>query len=100
MNPLESRKLLLLAQSELNRAQLIHELQVLAGDLHALAAPLRTASSIAATVASLVAGWSASRRRKSALAREKPTWSGVILRGIVGLGSFWARFRSRDPAQG
>jgi HPt (histidine-containing phosphotransfer) domain-containing protein len=51
MNPLESRKQLLIAESELNRAQLVQEWQTMADEVHALADQARTISSIASAVA-------------------------------------------------
>ena len=56
MNPLESRKQLLIAESELNRAQLVQEWQVMTGEVRSLTSQARTIGSIASAVATLVAG--------------------------------------------
>jgi hypothetical protein len=98
MKPLQSRKQLLIAESELNRAHLVHELQMLAGNVHALAAHVRTASSVASVVASLVAGLAFFRHKKSAPAGEKPSWWQAILKGVGTVSSLWSQFRPRDPA--
>ena len=42
MNPLESRKQLLIAESELNRAQLVQEWQTMTDEVHSLVNQART----------------------------------------------------------
>jgi len=98
MNPLKSRKQLLIAESELNRAQLVQELQTMADEVHALANQARTIGSLASTAASLVAGLVSFRRKKSAPAAEKPSWWRNILKGAQLAASLWseARLRGRD----
>ena len=100
MTALESRKLLLLAESELNRAQLVHQLQLLAGELQALAVPARTASSVTAAVAALLAVWSAFRHRHAPSPGQTPSWWKVILKGAGGLGLLWLHFRPSAPPGG
>jgi MprA protease rhombosortase-interaction domain-containing protein len=98
MNARESRKQLLIAESELNRAHLVHELKLLAGNAHALAERVKTAGSMASAVALLVAGLASFRRRKSTAAGEKPSWWQTVLKGAGVVGSLWSQFRPRDPA--
>jgi hypothetical protein len=98
MKALESRKQLLIAESELNRAHLIHELQTMAGDVHALANQAKTISSIASGVAGLIAGLSSLRHKKSSSGAEKPSWWQTILKGAEAVRSFWSQFRSQDRA--
>ena len=62
LNPLASRKQLLIAESELNRAQLVQEWRAISGEVHALAIRARTISSIVSVGASLVAGLAAASR--------------------------------------
>jgi len=95
MNPLESRKQLLIAESELNRAQLVQEWQEMKDEVHSLADQARTISSIASAVASLVAGLASFRRKKSAPAAEKPSWWRTLLKGAGVVSSFWSEFRAR-----
>ena len=99
MNPLESRKQLLIAESELNRAQLVQEWQVTTGEVRSLTSQARSISSIASAVATLVAGLSSLRHKKSAPADEKPSWWQTILKGAGLVGSFWSEFRSRRREQ-
>jgi hypothetical protein len=99
MNPLESRKQLLIAESELNRAQL-------AGDLAALAAGVRTVtdraksfSAIASSAAVLVAGLAAFRRGKPPDADANSSWLQTILKGAGLIPTLWLAFRSRGRDQ-
>ena len=71
MNPLESRKQLLIAESELNRAQLVQEWQTMADEVHSLAHQARTISSLASAAASLVAGLASFRRKKESAPPQK-----------------------------
>jgi hypothetical protein len=96
MKALESRKQLLIAESELNRAHLIHELQTMAGDVHALASQAKTVGSIASTVAGLVSGLSSLRHKKSAPDAEKPSWGQTIAKAAGMISTFWSTFRSRN----
>ena len=98
LNPLESRKQLLIAESELNRAQLVQEWQAMADGVHSIAGRARTISSIASTAASLIAGLASFRRKKSAPANEKPSWLQSILKGTGLISTLWQAFRS--PGRG
>ncbi len=94
MNPLASRKQLLVAESELNRAQLVHEWRIVKGEVHALAEQARTVRSIASAVATLVAGLSNCRRQAASPAAEKPSWLQTLLKGAGVVGTFWQTFRA------
>ena len=94
MNPLESRKQMLIAESELNRAQLI-------GDMAALTAGVRTLTdraisfgSIASSAAVLVAGLAAFRRGKRVDTDEKPSRMQTILKGAGLISTLWLALRS------
>ena len=95
MNPLESRKQLLIAESELNRAELLRDWQTMADDVHALARKARIIGSWASIAASLVAGLAFFRRKKSAPAAEKPSWLQTILKGAGLISTLWQAFRSK-----
>jgi hypothetical protein len=99
MNPLESRKKLLLAESELNRAQLVQEWQALADDFHLLANQARTISSFASAATSLVAGLVSFRRKKSAPAAKKPSWLQTIFKSAGLISTFWQAFRPQGREQ-
>jgi hypothetical protein len=96
MNPLASRKKLLIAESELNRAQLIREWQAMAHGVHALAQEARTIRSLASAAASLITGVLSLRRKKTAPAAEKPSWLQTILKGAGMISSLWSTFRSPE----
>ena len=95
MNPLESRKQLLIAESELNREQLAQEWQAVSDEAHALSDQARTVRSMASATASLVAGLVSLRRKKSAAATEKPGWVHAALKSAGLVSEFWQRFRHR-----
>jgi hypothetical protein len=92
MNPLASRKQLLIAESELNRAQLVREWQTMADEVHSLADQARTVSSLVSVAASLAAGVACFRRKKSAPAADKPSWLQTILKGAQLAGDLWSEF--------
>ena len=99
LNPLASRKQLLIAESELNRAQLVEDWQTMADDVHALADRARTIRSLASAAASLVAGLAACRRKASAPADAKPSWLQTLLQGAQLAASLWSEFRPQGCGQ-
>jgi hypothetical protein len=96
LNPLESRKQLLIAESELNRAQLVQEWQTMADGVRSVADRARTISSVASAAASLVASLASCRHRKSAPAIANPSWLQTILKGAGLISTVWQAFRSQD----
>jgi hypothetical protein len=99
MKPLELRKQILIAESELNRAQLVQDLQTMADEVHSLAAQARTISSLASAAASLVAGLASFRRKKSPPVAEKPSWLQTILKGAGLVSNLWLASRPQDCDQ-
>ncbi len=95
MNPLESRKQLLIAESELNRAQLVQEFKTVAAAVHSLASQAKTIRSFASAAATLVAGI-VSFRPKKAPAREKTSGWQTLLKGAGLAGSLWSELRARS----
>jgi hypothetical protein len=93
MNPLQSRKQLLLAESELNRAQLVVDMTALTADIRALTSRARSIGLIASSAAALVAGLAAFRRKKPCPADEKPSWLQTILKGAGLVSTLWLAFR-------
>ena len=100
MNPLKSRKQLLIAESELNRAQLVQEWQVMKNEVQSLTDQARTISSIASAVASLVAGLASFRRKTPPPAAEKPSWLQTILKGAGLFSAIWSKFRPQSQGRG
>jgi len=98
MNPLELRKQFLLAESELNRAQLVQEWQTMADGVRSVADRARTVSSLASAAASLIAGLASFRRTRSAPGDGKPSWWQTFLKGAPLTGSLWSKFRPRPKS--
>jgi hypothetical protein len=97
MTALESRKQLLIAESELNRAQLVIEWQSVTGEVHSLTQQAKTVSSMAAAIMTLVGGivlWR--RNKKAARNQEKSSWWQNLLKGASLVGSFWSEIRPAD----
>jgi negative regulator of sigma E activity len=100
MNPLESRKKLLIAESELNRAQLVQELEAIKDKVHLFANQTRTITSLASAAATLIAGIaSLCRKKESAPAAEKPSWLQTIVKGAGVVSTIWTAFRSQRHDQ-
>jgi FtsH-binding integral membrane protein len=96
MKPLQTRKQLLLAESELNRAQLVGEMAELTAEVRALAGRAKSIGLIASSATALLAGLAAFRRKKSGTAGEKPAWLRTILNGAGLVSSLWLAFRPKE----
>ncbi len=96
MNPLELRKNLLLAESELNRAHLAGDLATLAGGVRALTHRAKSFGSIASTVTVLVAGLSAWQRGKHGEDHEKLPLFQAILKGASLIATLWLACRPQS----
>ena len=97
MTPLESRKQLLLAESELNRAGLGGDVAALRADVHSFAHRARSLRTLVATVTVLVTGAVAIRRAKSVVVEKKPFWLQTLLKGGGLVSTLWSAFRSQKP---
>jgi len=95
MNPLQFRKQLLIAESELNRAQLSQEWQEMAHRLRDMAHAASIIGAWASSAALLVAGLAAFRRRNLAPAATKSSWFQKILDGARLASSIWFAYRAR-----
>ena len=96
VNPLQARKRLLIAESELNRAQLSEEWQTMAHGARDLAHRAKTIAAWASAAALLVAGVTALRRDSLAPATAKSSWSQKILNGARLASTIWFAFRARS----
>jgi hypothetical protein len=96
LNPLESRKRLLIAESELNRAQLVQEWRAIAAEVRVVADRARTIRSVASAAVSLIAGLASFRRNRSVPADGKPSWWQTLLKGAQLAGSLWSEFHPRS----
>ena len=95
MNPLESRKQLLIAESEINRAQLVGDMAALAAGVRTLTDRAKSFGSIASSAAVLVAALAAFKRGKPVDADAKPSWLKTILKGAGLISTLWLAFRSK-----
>jgi hypothetical protein len=98
MNPLASRKLLLIAESELNRAQLVQEWQMMAEEVLSVADRVRTISCLVLAAASVVTGLASFRGVKSAGAGGKRPWWQTLLRSTQLAASLWSAFGPRPKS--
>ncbi len=94
MNSLKSRKQLLIAESELNRAQLAGDLTALADGVRTLTDRAKSFGSIVSSTMVLVAGLAAFRRGKTMDAEGKPSWLQTILKSAGLVSTLWLAFRS------
>jgi hypothetical protein len=94
MNSLQSRKKLLIAESELNRAQLMEDWQTMSDGVRSVADRARSFNAIASSAAALVAGLAAYRRGKLSRDESKPSWLRSILKGASLISSVWLAFNS------
>jgi phage gp46-like protein len=98
MSSLALRKQLLIAESELNRAELVEESQSLAAEVRSLAVRARTLRSLASATASLIVSLMSSLRAKSAPAQENHSWWRTFLKGAQLAGSLWMEFCPRPKS--
>lgn len=94
VNPLASRKRLLVAESELNRVQLIQEWVAIKAGVTTVADRVKSFGSIASLAVLLVAGLAAFRRGRSVDADVKPSWLQTIRKVASMVSTIWLAFRS------
>jgi hypothetical protein len=95
VSPLQSRKQLLIAESELNRAQLSEEWQTMAHGVRDLAHRTKTVAVWASSAALVVAGVSALRRDSPRSGTVKSSWFQKILKGARMASTLWLALRAR-----
>ena len=95
LSPLELRKRLLLAESDLNRAHLLEEWQTVARGLDGLAGRAKTVALWASSAALLLAVLRALRRGPPAPAAARSSWFQNILGGARLAWSTWLALRPR-----
>jgi len=96
VSPLESRKQLLVAESELNRAHLIEDWQGITDGVRTFGARLKSVGSVASASALLLAGASAFRRERRSSKGTMPSWLQAALKGAKLASSIWLAFRARS----
>jgi hypothetical protein len=95
VTPLKLRKQLLIAESELNRAQLSEEWQRMAHGVCDLGHRIKTIGAWASSAALLVAGVTALRRSPPVPETAKSSWFQKILSGARLASTVWFAFRAR-----
>jgi hypothetical protein len=99
VNSIELRKELLLAESELNRAQLGRELDELKAGFDSVAHRVKTFGGMASAAGAVVAGLAAFKRGRNAGAATKPSWLQLLLKNAGLISSLWLAFRPRKDKQ-
>jgi len=98
MNSLESRKQLLIAESELNRSQMVGSMVALATNARALTDRAKSFGAIASSVITLLTVVAAFRHGdKPGKPGTKPGWLPNILKGASLISTLWLAFRARGP---
>jgi len=91
---LETRKQLLVMESDLNRAYLCEEIVRLADDLRAVGNELHSAAAVASSIFTTFAPKNNGAAEESP--PEKPSWVSTIVRGVKLGTSLWLAFRSKS----
>jgi len=102
LTPLESRKQILIAESELNRAQLGEDVAALKTEVGALTEHAKSFGALASSAAILLAGVAAIRQARSVFAVAKPSWRQTIVKGAGLVSTMWLALRAaaqkpKDP---
>ena len=99
MTPLASRKQLLVAESERNRAQLAREWGAMTAGVRTCIGRAKSFGAIVSAAALLGAGLAAFRRTQSVPADGKPSWWQILLKGAGMLSTLWLAFRAKGRDQ-
>lgn len=99
MNSLESRKQLLIAESELNRAQLDEDLAALTTDVRRLTDRAKSFGVIASSAAVLVTGLVAFQRGRAGIASAPSGWGQMVIKGAGLVSTLWLAFRAKQRNQ-
>ena len=93
--PLQVRKQLLLAESEVNRVSLLHEWQSLRNETQALAQQAQSVCATVSSVASMgIAGFKAFRDLQAKRRNGKTSWLSTLINGARLGASLWTSLRS------
>jgi hypothetical protein len=98
LTPLESRKQLLLVESELNRAQLLNELRDLKHEIHHFKSQVQTAGALVSSAAKLATTFSAIGSafiHRNTGENGKSSWLSTLINGARTGATIWAALRSQ-----
>ena len=96
VTPLELRKQLLIAESELNRVRLLQEWQTMGDGLYHLADQARSLNNMASSTMSLVSGLASLTSGEPAPTGSKISWFKKAISGARLASTIWLLFRSRS----
>jgi hypothetical protein len=99
VSPLQMRKDLLIAESELNRTQLQEEWEAATEWHRTLSSGARTIGSVASAAALLVSGVRAFRRKRDPQSGSGASWLQPLIKGAGLIASLCKTFRSRNGGQ-
>jgi hypothetical protein len=94
VNPLQLRKQLLLAESELNRDQLVADMAELKAGLHIIKERAQSFDTIASSAAVLVIGLAALKRGRPESPGAKASWLQTLLKGTGLISTLWLAVRA------
>jgi len=97
VSSIDSRRELLVAESELNRAQLVDEGLAMSEAVRIATARLKSIGSVVSVAAVVLGGVSALRRGHASPAVARFSWLGMALKGAKIAGSIWLAMRARRP---
>ncbi len=94
VNPLELRKQLLIAESEINRTHLLQDGETIASGVRSMASKARSISSVASIAGLLATGFFALRSNKTNSSdTTKSSWFRKAFNGVKTLVPLWVAFR-------
>lgn len=100
MNPLDSRKRLLIAESELNRAKALSDLAAVSSEVCLLCEQARTLGKIASSAAVVMAVLEVFRSGKSVTGAQKPSWLRTLRRSVGLVSTLWLALRPQRQDAG
>ena len=100
VNPLQSRKQLLIAESEINRVQLGRDWQKLTAEAGAVADRAKSFNGMATSILSLVAAVGTFTNAAPSPAAAKTSWLQKISSGAKLASTVWLMFRARSADTG
>jgi hypothetical protein len=101
LNPLQSRKQLLLAESALNRVQMAGDMAVMVAGVRTLHNRAKSIESITSSAAMLLTGLAAFQRARPTDVKTKSCWWQIVLKGAGLISTLWlaSRPQTRDRNQ-
>ena len=96
VNPLQLRKELLIAESDLNRSQMVVGLERLKAGARSISLQAQSIGSLASSATALVAVLSAFQHGKPLDLNTRPNWMQRILKGASLVSTLWLAFRPSD----